>query len=112
VVLTGAHYGAVLTATDARGSTFITTYTPGGGAISSLVLYTTVLPNGQRSTITSFALVGAPTSAASSSAPVSSASRTGTAAPGLQSGMAAGTRVVGMELAALVGGAVGVAWFL
>lgn len=112
VVLSGASYGAVITATDARGSTFITTYTPNGGAVNSLVLQTTVLPNGQRSTITSFAVVGGAQATDAPSSTGSSASRTSSAAPGLQSGAASATRGYAKEMMALLGGAVGVAYLL
>lgn len=48
---------AVLTSVDASGSTFVTTITPTGGVVSSIVLQTTTLPDGSRSTYTSFAVV-------------------------------------------------------
>lgn len=113
VVLSDASYGAVITATDAKGSTFITTYTPGGGAVSQLVLQTTQLPNGQRSTITSYAIAGAGGAATSTAQAASGgASATGTGKPGLQSGGASATRRYMGEMVALVGGAVGVAAFL
>jgi hypothetical protein len=49
----------VLTTTNAQGSTFVTTITPSGGVVSSEVLITTTLPNGAKSTYTSFAIVPA-----------------------------------------------------
>jgi len=107
VVLTNVHTGATLTATNAKGSTFITTYTPGGGAVQSLVFQTTTLPNGQPTTITSFAAVEAQT------APASSAGSTTTSGPKLQNGAeSVKSRSFGAEAVALVGGAIGVALFL
>jgi hypothetical protein len=111
IVLSDASEGAVITTTDAKGRTIVTTITPGGGEVSALVYQTTVLPDGQRSTITSFALVGgaaAATPSGSQAAP--GASSTGT--PGLQHGMAAPTGKYAGELAALVGGAIGFAALL
>ena len=57
IVLSDVHSGQAVTTTDAQGSTFVTTYTPDGGEVSSLVLSTSTLPDGSRSTITSFAVV-------------------------------------------------------
>jgi len=48
---------AIITSTDGAGSTFVTTITPTGGVVSSIVLQTTTLPDGSRSTYTSFAAV-------------------------------------------------------
>lgn len=109
VVLSGTRSGEVITTTDAHGSTVVLTYTPGGGALSQLVLETTRLPNGQESTITSFAIVGGDATV-TSNVPGASPSPTGSSkSPGLQSGIAAPTgRFIG-EMAAIVGGAVGVA---
>lgn len=68
-----------------------------------MVQKTTVLPNGQKSTITSYANVGAATQGADS---------TDKGKPGLQTNLAAPTaRYVG-EIAAVLGGAVGVAAIL
>ena len=61
--MTDASPGEVFTATDARGSTFITTYTPEGLLVSSLVLKTTTLPDGSLSTITQLEIID-PTSVA------------------------------------------------
>jgi len=110
VVLSHASYGEVITATDARGSTFVTTYTPGGGAVSSLVLYTTTLPNGQRETITSLAVVGAAgaTSAPAAASPAA-ATTTSKGTPGLQNAAAPFARSFGPGLVALVSVAVGFA---
>jgi len=102
VVLSGTKAGQVITTTDAEGRTVVMTYTPGGGKqISELVLKTTQLPNGKQSTITSYAIVGGKTRGPGG------AETTGK--PGLQSGLAAPTgRYIG-EVAAVVGGALGVA---
>lgn len=104
--------GQVLTATNVRGSTFLTTYTPGGGTVSSVFLVTTTGPGGKPITLTSYAYVGAnPTGTQPGQEPQGTG--TSTAKPGLQTG-AAGvlSRRWGVEAAAVVGGAVGVAWFL
>lgn len=102
VVLSGVKSGQVLTTTDAKGSTFVTTFTPGGGRVSSLVLKTTTLPNGQQSTITSFA-------EASITTPTGTTGPT--TSPHLQSGVAVPVRV-GAPAIALIGGAVGAAILL
>jgi hypothetical protein len=102
VILSSVTSGQVISATDARGSTFLTTYTPGGGQVSSLFLLTTTLPNGQQSTITSFAVVK-PSGTGSSGG-----SGTG---PHLQN--AAATPVArNREAVALVGAAIGVAMLI
>lgn len=49
--------GEVRTETDASGRTFVTTYTPGGGKISSVKLLTTTDAEGRPSTITSYTFV-------------------------------------------------------
>jgi hypothetical protein len=49
--------GEVRTETDAGGRTFVTTYTPGGGKISSVKLITTTGADGKPSTITSYEFV-------------------------------------------------------
>lgn len=99
VVLSNVHSGEVLTTTDAKGSTFITTFTPGGGRVSSLVLETTTLPNGQESTITSFAVASGAVTTSTGPAGASNS-------PHLQNGVAIPRRV-GKYVVALIGGAVG-----
>jgi hypothetical protein len=59
----------VLTTTNAQGSTYVTTITPSGGVFSSIVLETTTLPDGSRSTYTSFAIVPAPTGGTATGGP-------------------------------------------
>jgi hypothetical protein len=104
LVLSSVTPSQVITATDAKGSTFVTTFTPGGGSVSQLVLKTSTLANGQATTITSFAVVGAETAAAGAS---------GTAGPHLQNGGDSfRSRSFGAEALAIVGGAFGVALFL
>lgn len=49
--------GEVRTETDPKGSTFVTTYTPGGGKINSIKLLTTTGADGKPSTITSYTFV-------------------------------------------------------
>ncbi|KAF2489879.1 hypothetical protein BU16DRAFT_166449 [Lophium mytilinum] len=104
--------GQVLTETNSRGSTFVTTYTPAGGLVSSIVLITTTGKNGQPVTLTSYAFVGA---GATSTKTVGAGEQTGTntGKPGLQTG-AAGvlSRQWGVEAAAVIGGAVGMAWMI
>lgn len=96
--------GQVLTTTNAEGSTFLTTYTPGSGRVSSIVLLTTTGADGQQSVVTSYTYVdpAAQATAGSSDEPGS------TAKPSLQKGAAAGYRVVD---AAVLGGAA-LAWFI
>jgi len=102
VVLSQVTSGQVVTTKDVKGSTFITTFTPGGGKISSIVLQTTTLPNGQASVITSYADVQQMTETASSS--------TTTSPPRLQNGAESlRSRGFGAEGIALIGGAFGVA---
>ncbi|KAF2434117.1 hypothetical protein EJ08DRAFT_646972 [Tothia fuscella] len=99
--------GRVMTTTDAQGSTFLTTLTPVGGEVSSLVLLTTTLANGEQAVVTSFADVGLMTDAGAS--PSASESTK----PRLQNGAeSVRSRGIGAEAIALVGGAIGVAIFL
>lgn len=49
--------GQVLTTTNAEGSTLLTTYTPGGGRVSSVKLITTTDAEGQPTTLTSITYV-------------------------------------------------------
>jgi hypothetical protein len=93
--------GQVLTRTDPRGSVFVTTYTPGGGRVSSIVLITTTGPGGEPMVITSYTYVDP---AAATNTPGGDNAPKSTGKPGLQSGVANKNR--GME-AAMVGGALG-----
>ncbi|OCL11592.1 hypothetical protein AOQ84DRAFT_184640 [Glonium stellatum] len=104
--------GQVLTETDQKGSTFLTTYTPGGGTVVSILLATTHKPDGTPETLTSYAYVGASATEIGTAQQVP-ASGTQSTKPGLQTG-AAGvlSRRWGAEAVAVVGGAVGVAWFI
>ncbi|KAH5589254.1 hypothetical protein HBI45_221480 [Parastagonospora nodorum] len=90
--------GEVRTETDGSGRTFLTTYTPGGGKISSIKLITTTGADGKPSTVTSYTFVDPAEQTASS------ATAAGTGRPGLQSG-AAEVKRVGFG-AAVIGGAV------
>ena len=103
VVFSNVHSGEAMTTTDAKGRTFVTTFTPNGGHVSSLVLETTTLPNGQKSTITSFA--PATGGAATQTGPTGSSG-----SPHLQNG-APTPRRVGKHAIALIG-AVGAAILL
>ncbi|KAL6151828.1 hypothetical protein ACJBU6_09769 [Exserohilum turcicum] len=49
--------GQVQTTTNQQGSVFVTTYTPGGGLVSSIKLITTTDAQGQQSTLTSYEFV-------------------------------------------------------
>ena len=80
--------GQVLTTTNAQGSTFLTTYTPGGGKISSVKLLTTTDAEGRPQTLTSIIEVD-PTDVAGGDATASGgATVTQTGRPSVQSGSA------------------------
>ncbi|KAK7181346.1 hypothetical protein DPSP01_007406 [Paraphaeosphaeria sporulosa] len=96
--------GQVLTRTNAEGSTFLTTYTPGSGRVSSIVLLTTTGADGQQSVVTSYTYVDPAAQATGDSSEEPSS----TAKPSLQKGAVAGYRVVD---AAVLGGAA-LAWFI
>jgi hypothetical protein len=83
--------GEVRTETDAAGKTFLTTYTPGGGKISSVKLITTTGADGKPSTLTSYTFVDP---AQQTDAPA----QTTTGKPGLQTGGAAGRNAVGLAV--------------
>ncbi|KAH7083545.1 hypothetical protein FB567DRAFT_550615 [Paraphoma chrysanthemicola] len=86
--------GEVRTETDARGSTFVTTYTPGGGKISSVKLITTTGADGKPSTMTSYTFVDP------AQTPAETPTQTGR--PGLQTGAA---NVVRARELVMMGGA-------
>lgn len=77
--------GEVLTTTDGRGSTILTTYTPGGGRVSSVRLITTTDAEGRPSTLTSITYVD-PTDVAGGGESGGDATQTGK--PSVQSGAA------------------------
>ncbi|KAL5113163.1 hypothetical protein ACEQ8H_008967 [Pleosporales sp. CAS-2024a] len=84
--------GQVGTQTDDSGRTFVTTYTPSAGKISSIRLITMTGPEGKPRTITSYTFIDPATQTAAPSS-------TGTGAPGLQTAGAAavvGEKVVGL----------------
>jgi hypothetical protein len=112
ITLSDATEGAVITTTDGRGHTFVTTITPSGGHVSELVLRTSTLPDGGRQTITSFEVVGANAATPTSSSEEATSTGNGRGNPKLQDSMAAPTARYAYALAALVGGAVGVIAFL
>ena len=109
VVLSGATPGAVISTTDAEGHTIVTTITPGGGEVSSIVLQTSTLAGGKQTTITSFASVAASgTNAGEAATPTGGAGASGTGpAPGLQSAGAEKMKSYGTGMVALA--AVGMA---
>lgn len=96
--------GQVLTKTNAEGSTFLTTYTPGSGRVSEIVLRTTTGADGQQSVVTSYTYVDPAAQATEGSTNESGS----TAQPSLQRGAAVAPRVVD---AAVFGGALA-AFFL
>jgi hypothetical protein len=105
--------GQVVTKTNSKGSTFVTTYTPGGGTVASIFLVTTHRSDGTPETLTSYAFVGASATDTETAGQQAPATGTQSSKPGLQTG-AAGvlSRRWGVEAVAVVGGAVGVAWFI
>lgn len=79
---------------------------------TSVFLQTTTLPGGAQSTITAVTVVPGPAAPTPSGTAGAKSGTSTTAAPGLQSGGAVASRMVGWELAGLLGGAVGVAMVL
>ncbi|UPX14766.1 uncharacterized protein EKO05_0005238 [Ascochyta rabiei] len=79
--------GQVLTTTNAEGSTFLTTYTPGGGRVSSVKLVTTTDAEGRPQTRTSITYVD-PTEVGGSDDNGSGSGATPTGRPTVQSGSA------------------------
>ncbi|PIB02441.1 hypothetical protein CB0940_00482 [Cercospora beticola] len=104
VVLTRPTSGGVYTATDSGGDVAIVTYQPGGGTVSQVRVRTTTLPNGQRSTITSFAEVGAETGTPEANGGGSSEEQ-----PGLQSGAVSVSGYFGAGLTLFAGALIGAA---
>jgi hypothetical protein len=80
--------GEVLTTTNAQGSTFLTTYTPGGGKVSSVKLLTTTDAEGRPSTLTSVIEVDPTDVAGNGEAASGGSSATPTGKPSVQSGSA------------------------
>ncbi|KAF9700476.1 hypothetical protein EKO04_001767 [Ascochyta lentis] len=79
--------GEVITTTNAEGSTFLTTYTPGGGRVSSVKLVTTTDAEGRPQTLTSITYVD-PTADGGSNDNGSGSTATPTGRPTVQSGSA------------------------
>lgn len=104
VVLSGNHKGQLITTTDASGRTVTLRYTGKVGEVDAYVTRTTTGANGQPITYTSFAVVG-PTGAAATQNGDNAGGNS--RSPGLQGAAAPTARFAG-EVAALVGGAVGV----
>jgi len=92
--------GQVLTRTNAQGSTVLTTYTPDGGKVRSVLLLTTTGADGKPSVVTSYTYVD-PAAAATGTG---EASPSNTKKPGLQNG--AEGRHRGTDVA-LYGGVIG-----
>ena len=91
--------GQVVSTTNDEGSTLVTTFTPDGGSVSSLVLQTTTLDDGSLQTLTSYATVAA--------ASATDADAT-TEAPSLQTGNSAahlGSKMAAAAAAGLAGAA-------
>ncbi|KAF2220402.1 hypothetical protein BDZ85DRAFT_266537 [Elsinoe ampelina] len=108
ITLSSVSFGEVITTTGRNGRTFVTTFTPAGGRVSSIVLQTTTLPNGQRSTITSYAPVAQATNGSPSGGSVSSTAD----ASLVSSAFAAPTMIAGGRFAAVAGGLFGLAQLL
>lgn len=108
VVLSSPTPGGVYTTSDSGGRVVTVTYQPGGGTVSRLRLQTTTLPNGMRSTITSFAEVGQATGDSAPGA-TGGANPSPSDRPGLQSGAAIPSSWYAAEFAVMVGAAIGVA---
>ncbi|KAL6704299.1 hypothetical protein ACN47E_008363 [Coniothyrium glycines] len=89
--------GEVITSTDARGSTFLTTYTPSGGRVSSVRLITTTGADGRPSTLTSYTFVDPAEATQGAGNPTQTTGR-----PGLQTNAASKNNIMGL---AAVGGA-------
>jgi hypothetical protein len=85
--------GEVLTSTDAQGSTFLTTYTPAGGKVSSVRLITTTGADGRPSTLTSYTFVDPAEATQTNNSP----SQT-TGKPGLQTGSANKKNIAGYAM--------------
>jgi uncharacterized protein (DUF2345 family) len=93
--------GEVRTETDGSGRTFVTTYTPGGGKISSIKLITTTGADGKVGVVTSYTFVdpqAMPTQV--NQAPSGTQGR-----PGLQTGAAVANKNLRGVGYAVVGGA-------
>ncbi|KAG8526769.1 uncharacterized protein KY384_008198 [Bacidia gigantensis] len=122
--------GQVVTTTNAAGLTIVSTV--GGGAttlspsassssgpvqgpssITSTLLHTSTLPNGDQSTITAITVVAPSAGAETPSGTAGAgAGKTTSGQPGLQTGEAAMTRGCGKEMVVVLGAAVGVAFML
>jgi hypothetical protein len=86
--------GEVRTETNAEGRTFLTTYTPDGGKISSVKLITTTGADGKPSTMTSYEFVNPV-----QTPPPNNGGTQTTARPGLQTGAAVRNGVWGVMMA-------------
>ena len=109
LVLSNPHADDVYTTTDDKGREATITYNPGGGVVSEVVVHTTILPDGQRSTVTSFEIVGGTVVVTK---PTEGAGAETSKKPGLQSGAALPSSFYAAEVAVLIGAAIGVAAFL
>ncbi|KAF3043013.1 hypothetical protein E8E12_010127 [Didymella heteroderae] len=93
--------GELLTTTNAQGSTFLTTYTPSGGKVSSVKLLTTTDAEGRPSTLTSVIEVDPTDVAGNGEAASGGSSATQTGKPGVQSGAASKNHAAVAGLAGL-----------
>ena len=118
--------GAVFTTTDSQGRVIVSTI--GGGAttipasqasssqggsrslVTSYLLQTSTLPNGEQSTLTAVTVIGG--GEGETATATEGASRTSGGQPGLQTGEATMTRGCGREMAVVLGAAVGMAFML
>jgi hypothetical protein len=109
IVLSRPTAGGVYSTTNSRGGPVVVTYQPGGGTVSELMVYTSTLANGQRSTITSFANIPGPTNAGSDAGPAANPSQSN---PSLQSGAILQSSYFAAAFAALISLAVGAVMML
>lgn len=90
--------GQKLTTTNNKGSVFVTTYTPGGGRVSSIKLITTTGDNGQQLVVTSYTYIDPVPTGPAEEQPTGPDGR-----PRLQNGAAKVGGVVGAATAVLAG---------
>lgn len=107
VVLSSPTYNGVYTTTDNIGRTVTVTYRPTNARVSQLTLRTSTMPNGQLTTITSYAIVGAQNTGTGNPAP----SATTTGKPHLQTDGSAAANGPGVDKAFIVAAALGVVGF-
>jgi len=103
VVLSSPSYDGVYTTTDNIGRTVTVTYKPTNARVSQLTLRTSTMPNGQLTTITSYAIVGAQTTGT-----VKPGSSPTTGSPHLQTDGASAANGLSVDKAFVIAAALGV----